>query len=113
MGEEFDCAQIIDSLPQVKYWVRNMPNQPGASFWLPTSTDRFYPDFVAELNDGKIFVVEYKGKPYVTNDDSKEKRNLGELWEERSNGKGLFLMAEKRKAQGSDLYKQLLDKISN
>jgi hypothetical protein len=25
------------------------------------------------------FVVEYKGKPYVTNDDSKEKRNLGEL----------------------------------
>lgn len=79
-GEEFDCAQVIDSLPQVKYWVRNMPNQPSASFWLPTSTDRFYPDFVAELNDGRIFVVEYKGKPYVTNDDSKEKRNLGELW---------------------------------
>ncbi len=112
-GEEFDCAQIIDSLPQVKYWVKNMPNQPSASFWLPTSTDRFYPDFVAELNDGRIFVVEYKGKPYVTNDDSKEKRNLGELWEERSNGKGLFLMAEKRNAQGSDVYKQLVDKISN
>lgn len=58
-------------------------------------------------------VCEYKGKPYVTNDDSKEKRNLGELWEERSNGKGLFLMAEKRNAQGSDVYKQLVDKISN
>lgn len=110
-GEEFDCAQIIDSLPQVKYWVRNMPNQPDASFWLPTSTDRFYPDFVAELNDGRIFVVEYKGKPYVSNDDSKEKRNMGELWEEKSAAKGVFLMAEKRDAQGRDLYKQLVDKI--
>jgi hypothetical protein len=69
--------------------------------WLPTSTDRFYPDFVAELKDGRTFVVEYKGEPYLTNDDSQEKRSLGELWEEKSKGKGLFLMAKKRDAQGA------------
>lgn len=86
-GEGFECARDLDRLPQVKYWVRNLVRT-EASFWLPTSTDRFYPDFVAELQDGRIFVVEYKGAPYLTNDDSQKKRNIGELWEVRSQGKG-------------------------
>lgn len=62
-GEEFLCAQFIDNLPQVKYWIRNLSRRPYTSFWLPTSTDRFYPDFVALLNDGRVFVSEYKGTP--------------------------------------------------
>ena len=53
---------------------------------------KFYPDFVAELTDGRILVVEHKGKVYATNDDSKEKCNVGDLWEEKSDGKALFLM---------------------
>lgn len=109
-GEEFECARALDSLPSVKHWVRNVVN-PHYSFWLPTSTNRFYPDFVAELEDGKVFVVEYKGKVYVTNDDSQEKCNLGELWEEKSNGKALFLMAEKQDSKGRDVYRQLADKV--
>jgi type III restriction enzyme len=112
VGEEFECAQALDRLPQVKYWVRNLAKA-EQSFWLPTSTDRFYPDFVAELKDGRIFVVEYKGKIYMTNDDSKEKRNLGELWEEKSQGKGLFLMAEKRDTRGRGVHEQLLNKVSS
>ncbi len=107
-GEEFDCAQVIDSLPQVRHWVRNLSGRPVESFWLPTSTDRFYPDFVAQLHDGRIYVIEYKGKPYVTNDDSKEKRNLGELWASKSGGKGLFLMAEKQDAAGSGIRAQVI-----
>ena len=51
-GEEFECAKVIDTLSQVKYWIGNLPNRPQTSFWLPTSTDRFYPDFVAILQDG-------------------------------------------------------------
>jgi len=47
-GEEFACAQFIDRLPQVKHWVRNMDRR---GFWFQTSTDKFYPDFVAELMD--------------------------------------------------------------
>jgi type III restriction enzyme len=46
---------------------------------LPTSSDRFYPDFVAKLEDGRILVVEYKDEHLWSNDDSKEKRALGEL----------------------------------
>ena len=111
-GEEFECACAIAALKEVKYWVRNLSNQSKASFWLPTATDRFYPDFVAELLDGRILVVEYKGEAYKTNDDSKEKRQIGMLWEEKSGGQGLFLMVVKRDAQGRDVHRQLADKVS-
>lgn len=112
-GEEFDCAQAIDSLPAVKHWIRNLggPGRHETSFWLPTSTDRFYPDFVAELNDGRILVVEYKGEAYATNDDSKEKRNIGELWEQKSGGRGLFVLAEKVDAKGLNTRAQIEAKI--
>lgn len=91
-GEEFECAQFLDMLPEVNYWVRNLERQPEHSFWLQTSTDKFYPDFVGILNDGRYLVVEYKGAYIYDNEDSKEKRRLGELWEAKSDGKCLFVM---------------------
>jgi len=63
---------------------------------LPTSTDRFYPDFVAELENGQFLVVEYKGEHLWSNDDSKEKRAVGELWADRSGGRGIFVMPKGR-----------------
>jgi type III restriction enzyme len=42
--------------------------------------------------DGRSFVVEYKNATDWSNDDSREKRALGELWAERSGGKCLFIM---------------------
>jgi type III restriction enzyme len=62
------------------------------SFWLQTATDKFYPDFVCLLKDGRILIVEYKNVKDWSNDDNKEKRALGELWAERSGGKCLFVM---------------------
>ena len=90
-GEEFECARFIDQMEQVKRWVRNVERQPS-SFWLQTSTDKFYPDFLAELVDGRILVVEYKGEDRWSNDDSREKRAVGELWADRSGGRCLFVM---------------------
>jgi type III restriction enzyme len=110
-GEEYECACAIDRLPQVKHWVRNIALQPEASFWLPTSTDRFYPDFVAELEDGRILVVEYKGSHLEDTADTLEKRNIGELWQDKSGGKGLFVMAVRRDALGRDVHQQLLARI--
>ena len=94
-GEEHECAIAIERNPHIKAWVRNTSRQPH-SFWLQTSSDKFYPDFVALLNDGRVMMIEYKGAPYFTNDDSKEKRLIGDLWAERSGGKCLFLMIEKK-----------------
>ncbi len=91
-GEEFECAVFLDQMPEVKVWVRNLERRPTSSFWLQTATDRFYPDFVAELQDGRILVVEYKGEDRWSNDDSREKRAVGDLWADRSQGKCLFVM---------------------
>ncbi len=91
-GEEFECACFIDGLDEVEFWVRNLERQPSFSFWLQTATDKFYPDFVCKLKDGRILVVEYKGADRWSNDDSKEKRRIGELWAAKSHGKCLFVM---------------------
>lgn len=98
-GEEFDCAVFLDSLQEVKFWVRNLPG-PGretTSFWLQTSTDKFYPDFVCLLVDGRILIVEYKNATDWSNDDNREKRALGELWVERSDGSCVFFMPKGNK----------------
>lgn len=108
-GEELNCAKLLDSLPEVKHWIRNVPKHPAA-FWLPTASGKFYPDFVAELTDGRIFVVEYKGAHLTDAADTDEKRAIAALWEKASGGKGLFLMAE-RQADGKDVRGQLLAKV--
>ena len=105
IGEEFECAQAIDRCHQVKYWVRNLAQQPQFSFRLPLANGYFYPDFVCELMDGRILVVEYKGAHLE--EYEKEKRNVGELWAEKSQGKALFLWAVKEDNQNRDVYQQL------
>jgi type III restriction enzyme len=108
-GEEFQCARAIDTEPQVKFWLRNIARH-LASFKLPTSTDYFYPDFIAKLEDDRILVVEYKGSHLADNQDTKEKEAIGKIWEMQSNKKGLFLLAVKNK-DGKTLEQQIKEKI--
>ncbi len=110
--EEFICAQVIDAHPKVKQWVRNIEREVKFSFWLPTSTDYFYPDFVAELTDGRLLVVEYKGEPYKTNDDSREKKLVGECWEKSNSGRCLFLFAVAEDEAGRSVFQQIADKLA-
>ena len=86
-GEEHDCAVWLDQHPQVARWVRNIASRSGKSFWFQTATDRFYADFIGELTDGRRFAVEYKGEHLWSNDDSREKRAIGALWEAASGGR--------------------------
>jgi len=111
-GEEYECAKAIDGLSAVKYWIRNLVRRSDASFWLPLAHQKFYPDFICELNDGRMLVVEYKGDAYVSNDDSAEKRNVGELWAEASEGKCLFIMAVEQDGQGRDVRQQVLSSVN-
>ena len=110
-GEEFDCAKALDALPEVRHWVRNIEQQERFSFWLPTATDYFYPDFVAELTDGRLFAVEYKGDAYASDDDSGEKRAIGQAWARASAGRGVFLMVEKS-FKGMDVPAQLQQAVA-
>jgi type III restriction enzyme len=112
-GEEVQCAMMLDSLPEVEFWIRNVA-QNANSFWLPTASDKFYPDFVAKLKDGRLFVVEYKGALLAGSgvDDTNEKRLIGEKWERASGGKGLFAVIEKQLA-GRNMRQQLIEKIAD
>lgn len=47
----------------------------------------------------------------MTNDDSKEKKQVGKLWEDKSGGKNLFIMVEKRDDEGRNMHLQLADKV--
>jgi type III restriction enzyme len=111
-GEESQCAQMLDSLNEVEFWLRNV-SQHKSSFRLPLASGNFYPDFVAKLKDGRIFVVEYKGELLAGSgvEDTNEKRVVGEKWERASGGKGLFSIIEKQVA-GRDMRQQLIDKIA-
>jgi type III restriction enzyme len=96
------CAFALDGLPadKLKHWVRNVAQHRDA-FRLPLAQGHFYPDFVAELADERLFVVEYKGDGFTTTDDTREKVAVGELWEQAMGGKGLFLLVE-RNVKGKD-----------
>lgn len=98
-GEEELCAVYIEKLPEVEFWVRNIEKRENHSFWLQTSSDKFYPDFVAKLTDGRFLAVEYKGADRWSDDDSKEKRALGELWAKRSGGTCVFVMPKGKDLQ--------------
>lgn len=88
-GEEFECARLIDRHPQVRHWVRNLDQAPFG-FWLPTARGRTFPDFIAELVDGRLAVIEYKGA-HLRNDPGEiEKRKVGELWAASSGGRCAF-----------------------
>lgn len=109
-AEEFVCARALDANAKVKHWVRNIEKQERLSFWLPISTGYFYPDFVAELEDGRVLVIEYKGEHLATADDAREKRQVGNQWEKSSSGRCLFLFALDDD-HGRDVVKQIDDKI--
>jgi type III restriction enzyme len=91
LTEEFRCAQFLDQLQGLRFWVRNLPRK-ATSFRLQTSTDWFYPDFVCQLSDGRALVVEYKGAHLADGADAEEKRAVGAVWAGRSGGRCLFVM---------------------
>lgn len=82
------------------------PHAAGHRFWLPTSSGRFYPDFVCELVDKRVFVAEYKGDHLRAVPKEIEKGQVGRVWAERSAGRAVFAMLYKSE-QGRGLTAQI------
>lgn len=112
-GEEVKCALALDALPGLKYWTRNVSRHPN-SFSLPTSTDKFYPDFVAVMDDGCLLVVEYKGSDRTPEEsrDSREKELIGLQWARASKGKAIFVMATIKNKDPKEVRTQVLSAIN-
>lgn len=102
-GEEFQCALSLDGLDEVEVWVRNVARHPD-SFFLPRVGRRFFPDFVAKLRDGRLFIVEYKGEHLIGAPEAREKDAIGRIWA-RTTG-NVFLMV-RRADHGLDMSGQM------
>lgn len=73
--------------------MRNLERKKG-SFWLQLPHQKFYPDFVAMLTDGRVLAVEYKGAHLYEGEG--DKRAIGAIWAAASEGKCLFVMPTAR-----------------
>ena len=104
-GQEFACAQRIDAHPQVRQWVRNLDSAP-CGFALPTSRGRFFADFVAELQDGRVALLEFKGAHLASDPYEIEKSQAGALWADASGGRAVFGWLTQAQ-QGRDVAQQL------
>ena len=110
-GEEFKCAMILDSLDPIKHWIRNVAQHPNA-FSLPRAKGRHYPDFVAELKDGRILAVEYKGDHLKATPEAIEGLAIGQLWQRQLNGTAIYCRVEKD-LDGLDMRGQILRAIGS
>ncbi|MCL2305973.1 MAG: DEAD/DEAH box helicase family protein [Planctomycetaceae bacterium] len=90
-NEEMLCAAEIDGHPNVRRWMRNLEHESAGGFSLPLSPGRFFPDFLAELNDGRIAMIEYKGGYLAELSTERFKMEIGNLWADRSNGQCVFV----------------------
>lgn len=111
--DELACATTLEYLAEqgkIKYWVRNPVRQEG-SFRLPLAEGYFYPDFIAQLSDDRILIIEFKGDHLVNDPKERQKKNVGEKWEETSNGQGLFVWAVQKDEFGRNVDRQIRAKI--
>lgn len=103
--EEFECAVQLDTLAQqghINFWLRNLVRREGA-FFLQKADGRFYPDFLCQLPDGTVLVVEYKGANMWAS--AEDDRLIGELWANLSEGRCRFVMVKDKRW---DLIRQAL-----
>ena len=89
--EEPQCAKQIDDHPNVNRWVRNLTYESAGGFSLPLSPGRFFPDFIAELRDRRVAIIEYKDGHLAQSPDELHKAVVGQLWAERSAGQCVFV----------------------
>ncbi|MEC8195178.1 MAG: restriction endonuclease subunit R, partial [Pseudomonadota bacterium] len=109
LGEEFQCAVALNRLDNhVDVWIRNVAKHSDSFRLMRPNGHFYYPDFVARLKDGRIFVVEYKGAAGADRDDTREKAIIANLWAEKTGN--IYAVIEKMK-HGKGMADQMIAAI--
>lgn len=87
-GFELKVIEKVSSLPNVKWWHRNMDR---LEFCINGYLNH-YPDFIVMTNSGKIVMIETKGEYLTSNDDSREKAELGKIWQAQAGANYRYYM---------------------
>lgn len=92
-GEETEFVERLDldKLPNIEFWVRN--REKVDPFYIQGwRKGKFYPDFIVSTKKGNIVALEWKGEDRVSNDDTKYKEEIGNLWASLGKGKLHFFL---------------------
>ena len=87
-GFELKVIEKVAALPNVKWWHRNIDR-------VEFSINGFinpYPDFIVMTHSGKVVMLETKGGHLATNDDSRDKAELGKVWQAQAGGNYRYYM---------------------
>ena len=94
-SEERFVAGKIDSLDNVRWWLRNIER---SGFYLQGyRKGRFFPDFVVKTNKNNYFVTEYKGEPWLDTPDTQYKEEIGKIWQDLAPENYFFRLVSKDK----------------
>ena len=85
---ELKVIEKVSSLPNVKWWHRNMDR---IEFYINGFINH-YPDFIVYTNSGKVVLIETKGLYLASNDDSKDKAELGKIWQAQAGNNYRYYM---------------------
>lgn len=85
---ERKVIEKISSLENIKWWHRNIERN---EFCINGFINH-YPDFIVMTKSGIIVIIETKGEHLTSNDDSKEKAELGKIWQSQAGNKYRYYM---------------------
>jgi type III restriction enzyme len=109
-GEEFECAKEIDQHPKIKKWIRNLVKSEFAFSLTMHDGGHMYPDFVCQLTDNRILLIEYKGDHLLGSPKTNNKKTICELWARKTENR--FLLAcDPKNANGRSITRQIDDAI--
>ena len=89
--DERSIIQKVAALPNVKWWHRNIDR---LEFCINGFLNH-YPDFIVYTNSGHVVMIENKGDFLTSNDDSRDKAELGKLWQAKAGDKFRYYMVSK------------------
>lgn len=88
---EQTILETVSSLQNIVWWHRNLSR---TGFCLNGYINH-YPDFILYTTKGKLIIVETKGKQLLSNDDSKDKAELGKIWKMMAGANFCYYMVHK------------------
>ncbi len=88
----------IDSLPNVRFWVRNREKRDP--FYIQGwRKNKFFPDFVVATERGNILALEWKGEDRISNEDTDYKTCIGKIWAKLGREKLHFFLVHNKNVE--------------
>ncbi|GEM_PF-3528294 len=72
--QELELAEIIDSLNEVDFWIKNTRDKNGYYYEYGMG-QKYFPDFIVKVRD-TIYIIEIKGEVYLDKISTKKKKDL-------------------------------------